>query len=93
MTVKVFRVVYMEQPFNQDELKTYDDYFTHNGCRRTLDQDGVRCMEDDYYTYETATDEEYSPYINGEQYDNFRNKVGEVYDMLLNGEIDFVEFE
>ena len=92
MTVKVFRVVYQEQPFTSEELSLYDDYFTHNGSRRTLDQDGIRCMEDDYYTYETTTDEEYNPYINGDQYENFKNKVGEVYDMLLNGDIDFVEF-
>ena len=83
MTVKVFKVVYQEQPFTSEELSLYDDYFTHNGCRRTLDQDGVRCMEDDFHT----------GYINQDQYDNFKDKVGEVYDMLLNGDIDFVEFE
>ena len=46
-------------------------------------------------TYDTCTDEECNleGYPNNDEYDNFRDKIGECYDLLLNNEIDFVEFE
>ena len=92
---RIFRVCYMEQPFDTAELDRYDNYFEYSGCRRILSQDGVRAMEDDHMTYDTCTDEECSleSYPTNDEYDNFRDKIGEEYDMLLNGEIDFVEFE
>lgn len=92
---RIFRVCYMEQPFDIEELDRYDRYFEYSGCRRILSQDSVRAMEDDHMTYDTCTDEECNleGYPNNDEYDNFRDKIGECYDLLLNNEIDFVEFE
>ena len=92
---RIFKVCYMEQPFSTEELQKYEDYFEYSGCRRILSQDSVRAMEDDYITATTSTDEEcnFDGYPTEEDYDNFRDKIGEEYDLLLNGEIDFVEFE
>ena len=95
MTVKILKVVYMEQPFTPQELETYDSYFllSNHNDHRVLNQESIRTVEDDYYTYTTTTDEEICTYINEEQYENFKNKLGECYELLLNGDIDLVEFE
>lgn len=90
---RIFRVCYMEQPFDIEELDRYDNYFEYNGCRRILSQDSVRAMEDDYMTCVTTADEELVECITQEEYENFKGKIGEEYDLLLNGEIDYVEFE
>ena len=92
---RIFRVCYMEQPFDIEELDRYENYFEYSGSRRILSQDCVRAMEDDYITAATSTDEEcsFEGYPTEEEYDNFRDKIGECYDLLLNGEIDYVEFE
>lgn len=90
---RIFRVCYMEQPFDIEELDKYDNYFEYNGCRRILSQDSVRAMEDDYMTCVTTADEELVECITQEEYENFKSKIGEEYDLLLNGEIDYVEFE
>lgn len=90
---RIFRVCYMEQPFDITELDRYFNYFEYSGCRRMLSQDSVRAMEDDYMTCVTTSDEELVECITQEEYENFRDKIGECYDLLLNGEIDYVEFE
>lgn len=50
---RIFRVCYMEQPFDIAELDKYDRYFEYSGCRRILSQDSIRAMEDDHMTYDT----------------------------------------
>lgn len=92
---RIFRVCYIEQPFTQEELDRYRNYFEESNWRRILSQDCIRAVEDDHMTYDTCTDEECSleGYLNNDEYFNFRDKLGEYYDLLLNGEIDYVEFE
>lgn len=92
---RIFKVCYMEQPFNMEELDKYENYFEYSGCRRILSQDCVKAMEDDYATGQALLEEEGSTngYPTEEEYENFKDKIGEEYDLLLNGEIDYVEFE
>ena len=91
----IYKVCYIEQPFTMAELDKYKNYFEESNWRRILSQDCVRAMEDDYITATTRTDEECNSkgYLTEDDYNNFRNKLGEVYDLLLKGEIDYVEFE
>ena len=55
---RIFRVCYMEQPFNMEELDRYDNYFEFSGGRRILSQDSIRAMEDDYATGQALLEEE-----------------------------------
>ncbi len=90
---RIFKVCYMEQPFNLEELDLYENYFEYIGNRRALSQDSVRAIEDDYMTCATTAEEELVECLTQEEYENFKDKIGEEYDLLLNGEIDYVEFE
>ena len=92
---RIFRVCYMEQPFNMEELDRYDNYFEFSGGRRILSQDSIRAMEDDYATGQALLEAEGNTngYPTEEEYEHFKDLIGQEYDMLLNNEIDFVEFE
>lgn len=92
---RIFRVCYMEQPFDIEELDRYENYFEYSGSRRILSQDCVRAMEDDYATGQALLEEEGNTngYPTEEEYEYFKDCIGQEYDMLLNNEIDFVEFE
>ena len=92
---RIFRVCYMEEPFNLAELNRYKNYFEYSGNRRLLSQNSVRAMEDDYATGQALLEEEGSTegYPTEEEYQRFKDLIGQEYDMLLNNEIDFVEFE
>lgn len=90
---RIFKVCYMEQPFNLEELDLYENYFEYIGNRRALSQSSVRAIEDDYMTCVTTAEEELVEGLTQEEYENFKDKIGEEYDLLLNGEIDYVEFE
>lgn len=92
---RIFRVCYIEQPFDIAELNRYDNYFEFSGGRRLLSQNSVRTMEDDYATGQALLEAEGSTerYPTEEEYEHFKDLIGQEYDMLLNNEIDFVEFE
>jgi len=96
MTIIVNKVVYVTQPFQQQELELFDGYFDYNGCRRILTGESCRHLEDDVAEGECLTAEEQSDftYPTTEELSTFKRKLGyQLYDMLINNEIDFVEFE
>ena len=90
---KVFRVCYTEQPFTIEELDKYKYYFEYINGRRVLSHASITLVEDDHLSYNTCAEEEISYYITNDEYYNFRDKLGEYYDLLLRNEIDYIEFE
>ena len=96
MTIIVNKVVYVNQPFQQHELELFDGYFDYNGSRRILTGAGCMHIEDDVAEGKCLTAEEQTSfkYPTAKQLTTFKRKIGyQLYDMLINGDIDFVEFE
>lgn len=89
----VLKMIFVQDNFTQEEKSIYEYNvieFTEYGTKE-ISSGSIRQLEDDIMTAETVTDDECFTGYNAQDREVIKERIGsDVYDMLLNEELDFI---
>ena len=89
----IYKIMFVEDNFTQEEQSKYNyDIIevTEYGTKE-ISSRSIRHLEDEIMTMETVTDEECYTGYKAEDRELIKERIGsDVYDMLLNEELDFI---
>ena len=89
----IYKMTFVEDTFTQEEESKYNHYIIEVTDYNTkeISSGSIRYLEDDIMTMETVTDDECCAGYKAEDRELIKERIGsDVYDMLLNEELDFI---